>query len=333
MQQPAVRPLRVAASIRTTLVGLVLLAIAVLWSRLGDFAAVNWLMEVSLALLGINLCAALASNRRFRESPALLAFHVCLALLVGLALWGRLTAFQGRIELADGQEFDPARVQVVHEGRWHDPDGLRQVDFTQRGFVVHYDAPHLRRSTASRVQIDGRIETVDDIRPLRLAGYNLYPTANKGFAILLSWTDVRGHTVRGAVNLPSYPLNEWNQRNEFRLPDGTMLRLILHPDARVPASGPWTFDSSRAAGEIEVEAGAARAHLAPGRSLALAGGSVRFDALTTWMGYAVYRDEALPWLFATALAGVVSLAWHVLTRLTPRPAGTLSTARARRAHA
>ncbi len=333
MQQPAMRALRLAASIRTTLVGLVLLAVAVLWTRLGDAAAVNWLMEASLALLGVNLCAALASNRRFREAPALLAFHVCLALLVGLALWGRLTAFQGRVELADGQAFDPALVQVVHEGRWHDPDRLRQIDFTQRDFAVHYGAPHLRRATVSRVQIDGRIETADDIRPLRRAGYSLYPTANKGFAILLSWTDAYGHTVHGAVNLPSYPLNEWNQRNEFRLPDDTTMHVILHPHARVPASGPWTLDSSWAAGEIEVEADAVRAYLAPGESLALARGTVRFDAVTTWMGYAVYRDEALPWLFATALAGVIALAWHVLIRVTPRSAGTISTARARRAHA
>ena len=86
MQQSAViawgRPF---ASLRLTLAALALLALDVLLTYRAEVRA-SWPLAVPLALLSVNLVAAVLSNATFRRQGALLAFHLALIAIVLLIL-------------------------------------------------------------------------------------------------------------------------------------------------------------------------------------------------------------------------------------------------------
>ena len=62
-----------------------------------------------------------------------------------------------------------------------------------------------------------------------------------------------------------------------------------------------------------------RYELHPGQSLDLAGGRLTYKELRTWMGYTVFYDWTLPWLFAAGLIAVLSLGWHYWRKFATRP--------------
>ena len=59
--------------------------------------------------------------------------------------------------------------------------------------------------------------------------------------------------------------------------------------------------------------------LRPGASMDLAGGRLRYEGLTTWMGYVVFSDWTLPWLLAAATLAAAALGWHFWRRFAARP--------------
>jgi cytochrome c biogenesis protein len=69
--------------------------------------------------------------------------------------------------------------------------------------------------------------------------------------------------------------------------------------------------------EVVTEKGVQR--LAPGATLELAGGRLRYEGLTTWMGYVVFYDWTLPWLLAAAMLAAGALGWHFWRRFAARP--------------
>jgi hypothetical protein len=53
----------------------------------------------------------------------------------------------------------------------------------------------------------------------------------------------------------------------------------------------------------------------------IAGGTLVYDGLRTWMGYRVAYDPTLPWLLAAALLAALSLGWHYRSASSFRPSG------------
>jgi cytochrome c biogenesis protein ResB len=49
--------------------------------------------------------------------------------------------------------------------------------------------------------------------------------------------------------------------------------------------------------------GEQRVELTPGSEVQLAEGRLRYEALTTWMGYRVFYDPTIQWLFWVTIAG------------------------------
>ncbi|MBA2689831.1 MAG: cytochrome c biogenesis protein ResB, partial [Burkholderiales bacterium] len=141
------------ASTRLTFTLLVVLAVTV-WVTHDQTAGSSWSIVAPMALLGLNLVAALLTHPRLRQG-GLLLLHVALLgvlLLVGI---GRLTHFDGRIEITEGNQFNVADVEVLGRGVWHN-DRLADVRFVQGPFLVDY-APGLRRGhTTSFVQMTDR---------------------------------------------------------------------------------------------------------------------------------------------------------------------------------
>jgi len=269
-------------------------------------------------VLVLNLLAALFTERGLHRNPGLLLFHLGLLGVTLLAAAGYLIRFEARIELVQGGRFDPAALQAVKAG-WLHPDRLEGVRFIQGAFTVDY-APGLARGhTRSRVLLpDGRggwtEREVGDDRPLIVDGYRFYTTWNKGFALVLSWLPAEAPPMTGAVHLPPYPGIEWKQENEWTIP-GTdkVLRLRLELPPRPADEQAWQLRGDRRTDvHLRVQFPGGERRLDPGETLRLDEGVLRFEEVRGWMGYKVYYDPTLPWMFWTAIAGIAGLAWHYI---------------------
>ncbi|HJY77379.1 MAG TPA: cytochrome c biogenesis protein ResB [Burkholderiales bacterium] len=313
--------MKALASLRLTGVALVLLAAGVLWAYFDRAQSVPALVA-PMALLAMNLGCAILVNPKFRSQPPLLVFHVALLVLVLLAAAGRLTFLDGRVELSTGEAFTgellDARHGPLHRSR------LAQAAFVNEGFEIDYAPKWKRLETRNLVRWrSARGEEtgiIGDQTPLVLEGYRFYTTSNKGFAPVFTWQGAGAPAQRGAVHLPPYPVLQFAQQARWTLPGterSVTVRLPLDEELidyertsrfRLPPSH-----------NVEVIHGGKTQTLRPGASLDLEGGRLRYEGLTTWMGYVVFFDWTLPWLAAAGAAAALALGWHFWRRFAARP--------------
>jgi hypothetical protein len=319
------RLLKIAASLWVTLIAILAAALLLAASRFLEREVGVWIAG-PFALLFFNLAAALAVNERMRAKPGLLVFHIGLAVLALLAAWGRLSLFDGRVEVSEGQSFDPALAIVRETGPLH-RNRLGEVDFIQQDFSVDYAPGMKRRHTVSRVAVPSErgkrmTVTVGDDVPLIVAGYRFYTSANRGFAPLIAFTGPRGETVAGLVHMPSYPINEDNQGETWRIPgSGRQIALWLHLPTPVFDEGrAWSFTKPADARLVVID-GATRTELALGEETDLPEGRLAYLELRSWMGYVINSDPSLPWLAAAALVAAGGIVWHALVDVAGGGAG------------
>jgi cytochrome c biogenesis protein len=311
------------ASLRLALWLIVAVGGAVLLSYRGLLNG-TWALAVPLALLALNLLAAVATRPRFRRQRALLVFHLGLVAVVLLLAGGRLTYLRGTAEVVEGGAFD-GQLSSVDAGPWH-RGRLDRVQFVNQGFKIDYAPGVLRNHTRNAVRyVDEagveRAGEVGDQVPLVLDGYRFYTTPNKGYAPTFAWYPAGGAAaVLGAVHLPSYPANQYRQAREWRLPGvaapvWTMLQfdeVILDParpsDFRLPS-----------AYKVVVRVGALRRELQVGDALELPEGRLVFDGLRTWMGYSVFYDATMDALLLACMVSVAALGWHLAQRYAREP--------------
>jgi len=312
--------LKVLASLKLTLVGMLLLGIGAALSYDNPVDTSIWVLVVPLALLAINLAAAIATNPRINRQPGLLVFHVSLLTLVLLAGIGRLTHLDAHLEIVEGQTFSPSLLMDIRKGPWH-VGALDKVVFTQGRYTVDY-APRLKRGlTHSQVfvpQPDGTVRELDvgDDRPLVLERYRFYTTHNKGFAAMLTWLPDDGTPITGVVHMPSYPLFDYKQDNRWTPPDtDEVIKFWLQLDTGLDLEKNWVLDGRNSRGVLVVTSGDRRVELQPGEEVALPHGRLRYDSLTTWMGYRVFYDPTIQWLFFVSVAGVLGLSHFFWKRL------------------
>jgi hypothetical protein len=302
------------ASPRLTLAGFAVLALAILAAlQLPQLPAAA--IALPLALLGVNLVAAIALRPVLRRG-GLGVFHFALLGVLLLAGWGRLTHFDGRVEVVDDGAYDASLVEVTGRGPWHGED-WKGLQFRQSGWEVDY-APRVKRTrTRSTVWLPEETtpQVVGDDTPLLIQGYRLYTTPNKGFAPLLTWEQPGAAPVQGALHMPTYPLFDWKQENSWTAPDGTKLRFWLRIERALPEDSAWTLRPADVPATLVVEAAGARHELKPGGALALPQGTLRYERLTGWMGYRIFYDPTLMPLLVVSLLGVAGLGWHLWRRV------------------
>jgi len=304
--------LRRLASLKFTLVGMVLLAGGAALSY-GNPAEVSvWVLIVPLALLALNLAAAIVTNPRINRQPGLLVFHICLLATVLLAGLGRLTHLDAHLEIAQNQTFSKDVLLDVRKGPWHSGN-LDKVQFIQGAYTVDY-SPGLKRGlTHSQVFLPGLggatvVQDVGDDRPLILERYRFYTTHNKGFAPVLTWLPNQGEPITGRINMPSYPLYDYKQDNSW-IPPGTKeeIKFWLQLQTGMTLDESWVLNKQKATGILVVTSDGRRVELEPGDEVPLAHGRLRFENLTTWMGYRVFYDPTIQWLFWVTVVGVFGL--------------------------
>lgn len=321
--------LRKLASLRLTLVGMILLAVlAVIASRRADVGA--GVTVVPLAILVINLLAALLTNRSFRAQTGLLVFHVGLLLVfvfIGLTV---LLRFDGHAEVLQGTAFDAAQVETVDQGRWHD-NRLDGLEFYQGEVRINYLPGLNRQDTHSTIEYrtgsgELRRVAIGDTRTASIDGYRIAATFNKGFALLLQWSGDDGSEILGAVHMPSFPEFDWKQVTTWTTPAGQEVELELDFDRPVSSdTSAWTFGDTSMAYTVHVAvAGDAPRTLQKGESARLEGGAIRAVDLRVWMAYQIEYVPFLPWLFVAAMLAIGGLAAHFARRYLPAtvPAGT-----------
>jgi cytochrome c biogenesis protein len=316
--------LRRLASLRLTFGVFVFFLLGILFSHLVQLRF-SPVVIASCFLLAVNLFATLVTNTGFRRQPALLTFHVALFAVVCLVAAGRLMYLRGHAEVLDGQAFE-GRLVHVESGAFH-PPRLETIRFVNRGFQVRY-APGLKRletrNLVSWANEQGREEraVIGDDKPLVLDGYRFYTTWNKGFALVFEWQSKGGEMRIGSVNLPGYPGNALKQAQQWRLPwlPEPVWAMLQFEGDLIPADKEGEFrlpDDYR----VVVRYGDQRWELQPGRDtvIDLPGGRLRYEGLTTWMGYLVTWDGTIPWLLVACTVAVLALSLHFWSRFAQHP--------------
>jgi cytochrome c biogenesis protein len=306
--------LRSLASLRLTLVGMLLLAVGAGLTYDNRLDLPVWVLAVPLGVLAVNLSAAILTNERINRQFWLLVFHVGLLGIVVLAAIGRLAYFDAHIELAEGQEFTPDALLEVKKGPLHGGK-LDHVHFVQGPYTVQYAAGMQRGLTHSQVAVaapEGGLTTrvIGDDRPLVLEGYRFYTTFNKGFSVILTWVPNAGPPMTGRVNLPSYPLYDYKQDNTWTPQDGPPIKFWLQLETGLREDAAWTLDARNSRGVLVVTQKDRRVELNPGDTAEIEGGALRYERLTSWMGYKVYYDPTLRWLFFVSVLAVIGLGMH-----------------------
>ena len=304
------------ASLKLTFPSMVVLAIAIFASYRSD-GAPHWWMTVPLTVLSLNLMAAICCHRAFRAQPALLVFHVCLLLVLGLVNVSRLMGFSARAEVVAGQPFDPSAVAIVQRGYWADASKLNELRFDQQNFSIAYSSGLVRGETKSHVWLRdpnavGQV-SFGDTRPIEVSNCRLYTTSNKGFSAVLQWLGRDGQVYRGTVNFPSYPLHDWQQINYWTTPSGRAVELELLIERAIDIDAAWRFDARALAWVkgLMIRHGSQEDLVMIGESRALGDGVVTFVEPSLWMGYRIVYQPMISTILAFGLVAVAALAVHV----------------------
>lgn len=314
---------RKLASLKLTLIGMVALAVLSLVGARTDAVDLVWTI-VPLVLLSMNLAAAILTNRSFRTQTGLLVFHVGLLLVFALIGLTVATRFNGRVEMLQGEAFDPSMLEVDYRGPLHGGD-LSAIRFVQRDFEVDYLPGIVRQETRGVIDIVDdagrqRRHMIGDKQGVEFGGFRFVATANKGFALVLGWEDASGARQFGAVHLPSYPKHDWKQVNDWTTPAGQPVRLELELDEPpIVTDAAWTLRRPTGGYRVHVQAaGSEIGVVSPGESIELPGGRLIVADLRLWMGYSVDYYPFLPWMFVAAMLAIGGLAIHFGTRYLPQ---------------
>jgi len=305
----------VLGSLRLTLVIMVALAATALGSYSNPNIPVSW-VSLPLALLGINLLVVIVINQRFRQNKGLLMFHLGLLLLTVFAAIGLMTSLDARLEITEGQEFDPADMEIVYQGPWH-RYRLDQINFTQGKIQIDYVSELRRGDTRSQIWLtneQGRSQPriVGDGVSLKSAGYRFITTGNKGYSVILTWLHGESGPVVGAINMPSFPLFEWKQENKWTTPSGQQLTISLldNSDSGVNGDAAWILDSESVQTRLLISENGREQILDEGDTIRLEKGLLRYEGVRMWIGYRVDSNPLLFWQFLAALFAVAGLGYH-----------------------
>ena len=318
-----IRIIRKLASLRLTLAGMILLVVLALIGTRTSAIDVG-VTTLPIAILVLNLLAAIATNRSFRTQTGLLVFHIGLLLVFALVGISVLTRFNGHVEVVQGGSFDARDVEVTEQG-WLYDGNLADVQFMQGDIQIVYLPGLIRQSTRSTIEFasaDGVPQqmTIGDSRSAEFSGYRLLATFNKGLALILRWDGNDGNVSYGAVLFPSYPQYDWKQVTDWLTPAGQKVEMkIDFAELLVQTNERWVLQQPQVPFTVRTTATdmpEVVAHL--GESIEVIGGSLRVEDLRMWMAYRVDYFPYLPWMFVAAMLAIGGLVAHFGSRYLPK---------------
>ena len=214
--------IRLFASNQTTLLLLLVLAFSIVFYYQVSFEGRIWLLIVPACLLILNFLLALFTRRIMKNNWLLMTFHFALIALVLLTFLGQMTYFRATLELGENEDFS-GQLENIRKGPWHQY-GLAQTQFTNLGFQIRYHKGIRRNDTRNQIQIalpENRQQLIEigDHVPLVIGHYRFYTSHNKGYAPVFEWRKKDSEeAVVGSIHLPAYPVHEFRQALEWRIP-------------------------------------------------------------------------------------------------------------------
>jgi hypothetical protein len=312
--------LKALASARLTLAFFLLMAAAALASVYYP-EHITALVTPPLALLLVNLVAAILSVPRFRADLPLLLLHLTLLALVALMAAARLCYFKGAARLSAGAEFKGEYMQV-DRGRLHG-DGATGLRFANEGLREYAPAGGWP-TTYNRVRwLDSaglpHWTDIGNDRYLMLDGYRIYATSARGFEPLFEWRPTQGKPEMGTVAVPYTFAEDFPEGTTATLPGGKEVWIQLVSSEKRELDGAREDLGAHAlAHTLTLRADDRRFEMKPGGSVELPGGRLTYLELGTWMIYRIVYDPTPPWMAASVLVGAASLLWFY-ARLWRRP--------------
>lgn len=310
---------------RLTVLFFLAMAAAALMAAHG-VANITALVVLPMALLLINLGAAIFTHARFRADLPLLIFHLALLALAALLVMARLIYFDGTVFLTAGTEFD-GKFNAQSQGLLHG-DAASRLRFAHEGLVEFTPADGYPYTRANVFWQDAngvpQMAVIGNDRPLELDGYRIFATRERGYAPIFLWQPRQGAEFIGAAHLDDDFLRtgsrEFTYGTTLELKGGPSIWVRLEPDeASIAASEQEDLGSKTLRHHLVLREGERRHELLPGDSLELEGGRLTYLRLSAWLGYRVSYDPTAPWLAATIIIGIVSLMLFYL-RLWRKPA-------------
>jgi cytochrome c biogenesis protein ResB len=119
--------------------------------------------------------------------------------------------------------------------------------------------------------------------------------------------------------MPSYPLFEYKQDNRWQPPGADEIKFWLRLQTGMNEDAAWRLDLRDSSAVLVVTTPDARHEVNMGKSVRLDGGVLRFDELSMWMGYRVFYDPTIHWMFFISIAGVLGLAQYFWRKLNLQP--------------
>ncbi len=298
---------------------------AVAW-HFTEHALKDWLITVPLLLLAFNLMTALLTNKVFRTHGWLLLFHVGLLLLLLVIGISQVTKLIGSVEVTNGSVYDQSSAQW-QQGLFH-PNRLDKLQFKLEKFNINYAPSHgetVRLDTQAYLtwlDEEGGVKKgiVGDKVPLKVYGYKLYTTHNKGFAPMFRWQPKQGFSNEGSLHFPAWPEHEFNQSNDLQIP-GTSYKVWLSLKFFDPILSTMEPSVFRTPNDFVLVArvGEQRHKLQPGDFIEFETGRLEFLGLNTWMGFQIFYDWSLPWMLGAALLALFGMAGHFWKKFAPTP--------------
>lgn len=281
---------------------------------------VSGLVALPLALLGLNLVAALMVRPRLRRDLPLIMLHLALVLILLLSAYHLLVRYETRVILVDGAPYEGLSVEV-RRGHLY-PGGAEQLRFANEGLQRSYrqDGRLFQIRNYSRWQHRGqpRRGLIGKDEPLQLDGHRVYTTDNWGHAPFLLWQGEEGTVMQVALPVGPWLLGVDRQGLDWQPPgsDRTLWIGLDFGAALDPVHDGFMPGDDPDAVRLVVRDGTRRWLLAPGQSAALPGlGRLAYQKLDTWMGYRISYDPAGTGLFSATLVLVVGLCWYYARKL------------------
>lgn len=272
---------------------------------------------VPLALMAVNLTAAIASNARFRADLPLLVFHLSLLAFTGLLAVSWLSYFDGLAKVMVDERF-AGDLLNAKRGALHG-DRARLLRFSNDGFTETFDGKY--RHTRNRVRFkdgDGimREGEIGDDRPLVVDGYRIYTRA-RGYAAHVQWEPDDGGLQLTTVQFGPLGKDGFTPGTQWQIQNGPPVWLSLSTEVDQPRSGATRENLGvKDARNTLVVRHEGRFHdMAIGDSVALPGGRLHYGGMRAWMGYRIVYDPAMPWLIGTLAVGIASMVWFYARRL------------------
>lgn len=309
----------IIASNHATLVLLVYLTLSIILFYQQPSTQRYWLIMLPVFLLLVNFIMALVVRRALINNLPLMVFHFSLFALVILAALGQMTYLKGTLELATMEAFS-GQLENVNAGSWHDY-GLADIRFINMGFSINYHKGIKRDNTVNKISLLNnkgvqQVLEIGDHVPLVIGHYRFYTSHNKGYAPVFEWTAAnRKQSIIGSVHLPAYPINEYRQALEWKIP-GTQQSIwtMLKIESNVlPKDREFQFQIPQKHTLI-VRHNDQRYELTVGDELDLGVGILQYQGLTTWMGYKVDYDWTRYWLLVSCLTAIISLFLHYILK-------------------